>query len=380
MRNKQPKRIISLLIILLIASSLFAASAVKYDQFINQATEFFGSYLSSDIKVTLVNVESEYPEFSEELLNDLEKKLINFGCTVLDRKNTDAIVAELEFQSSGLVDDREAVSIGHMLGADMIIVGKATNKGDYMKLELSLIDLSTTLVVRKEDWNIKYDDTLISLMKGEGNTIGNKLFSVGLKGGMMFASNTPHEDMIGTGVNPDVENGKPIVASLFFAVRPFGSLRIQTEVDLTWKNYLKISGMGIPETIIEYSSFEIPLILSYEAIKRPVSVEVYGGAYISMPLGDLKLTLTDVGSATIKLKGNTLGVVGGFTVGKDLGPGKLFADFRVMNDFDSFLVNGKFVYHTYDGYDKVEHEIDLAGSRLNTRKGATLTLGYQFSL
>ncbi|MCI6114808.1 MAG: penicillin-binding protein activator LpoB, partial [Spirochaetales bacterium] len=175
MRIKQTKRIISLLIILLIASSLFAASAVKYDQFINQATEFFGSYLSSDIKVTLVNVESEYPEFSEELLNDLEKKLINFGCTVLDRKNTDAIVAELEFQSSGLVDDREAVSIGHMLGADMIIVGKATNKGDYMKLELSLIDISTTLVVRKEDWNIKYDDTLISLMKGEGNTIGNKL-------------------------------------------------------------------------------------------------------------------------------------------------------------------------------------------------------------
>ncbi|MDD6840979.1 MAG: hypothetical protein PUD65_06710 [Spirochaetales bacterium] len=380
MRIKQPKRIISLLIILLIASSLFAASAVKYDQFINQATEFFGSYLSSDIKVTLVNVESEYPEFSEELLNDLEKKLINFGCTVLDRKNTDAIVAELEFQSSGLVDDREAVSIGHMLGADMIIVGKATNKGDYMKLELSLIDISTTLVVRKEDWNIKYDDTLLSLMKGEGDTVGNKFFSVGLKGGMMFASNTPHEDMIGTGVNPDVENGKPIVASLFFAVRPFGSLRIQTEVDLTWKNYLKISGMGIPETIIEYSSFEIPLILSYEAIKRPVSVEVYGGAYISMPLGDLKLTLTDVGSATIKLKGNTLGVVGGFTVGKDLGPGKLFADFRVMNDFDSFLVDGKFVYHTYDGYDKVEHEIDLAGSRLNTRKGATLTLGYQFSL
>ena len=380
MRNKQPKRIISLLIILLIASSLFAASAVKYDQFINQATEFFGSYLSSDIKVTLVNVESEYPEFSEELLNDLEKKLINFGCTVLDRKNTDSIVAELEFQSSGLVDDREAVSIGHMLGADMIIVGKATNKGDYMKLELSLIDLSTTLVVRKEDWNIKYDDTLLSLMKGEGDTVGNKLFSVGLKGGMMFASNTPHEDMIGTGVNPDVENGKPIVASLFFAVRPFGSLKIQTEVDLTWKNYLKISGMGIPETIIEYSSFEIPLMLSYEVIKRPVSVEVYGGAYISMPLGDLKLTLTDVGSATIKLKGNTLGVVGGFTVGKDLGPGKLFADFRVMNDFDSFLVNGKFVYHTYDGYDKVEHEIDLAGSRLNTRKGATLTLGYQFSL
>lgn len=380
MRNKQPKRIISLLIILLIASSLFAASAVKYDQFINQATEFFGSYLSSDIKVTLVNVESEYPEFSEELLNDLEKKLINFGCTVLDRKNTDAIVAELEFQSSGLVDDREAVSIGHMLGADMIIVGKATNKGDYMRLELSLIDLSTTLVVRKEDWNIKYDDTLLSLMKGEGDTVGNKLFSVGLKGGMMFASNTPHEDMIGTGVNPDVENGKPIVASLFFAVRPFGSLKIQTEVDLTWKNYLKISGMGLPETIIEYSSFEIPLILSYEAIKRPVSVEVYGGAYISMPLGDLKLTLTDVGSATIKLKGNTLGVVGGFTVGKDLGPGKIFADFRVMNDFDSFLIDGKFVYHTYDGYDKVEHEIDLAGSRLNTRKGATLTLGYQFSL
>ena len=130
MRNIQTRRIITFLIFLLIASSLFAASTVKYEQFLNQATEFFGSYLSSDIKVTLVNVESGYPEFSEELLTDLEKNLINFGCTVLDRKNTDAIIAELEFQSSGLVDDKEAVSIGHMLGADMIIVGKAINKGD----------------------------------------------------------------------------------------------------------------------------------------------------------------------------------------------------------------------------------------------------------
>lgn len=380
MRNNAPKRIITLMGILLLAASLLAASTVKYDQCIGQATEFFGSYLSSDIKVTLVNIESEYPELSNQFLSDLEKNLINFGCTVLDRKNTDAIVAELEFQSSGLVDDREAVSIGHMLGADMIIVGKATNKGDYLKLELSLVDLSTTLVVRKEDWNIKYDDRLLSLMKGEDDTVGNRFFSVGLKGGMMFASNTPHEDMIGTGVNPDVENGKPISASILLRVRPFGSLWIQSEVNLSYKNYLKIKGMGIPETIIEYSSFEIPLILSYEAIKRPVSVEVYGGAYYSFPLGDVRLTLADVGSATIKLKGNTLGVVGGFTVGKDLGPGKLFADFRVMNDFDSFLVDGKFVYHTYDGYEKVEHEIDLAGSRLNTWKGAILTIGYQFSL
>ena len=380
MRNIQTRRIITFLIFLLIASSLFAASTVKYEQFLNQATEFFGSYLSSDIKVTLVNVESGYPEFSEELLTDLEKNLINFGCTVLDRKNTDAIIAELEFQSSGLVDDKEAVSIGHMLGADMIIVGKAINKGDYLKLELSLVDLSTTLVVRKEDWNIKYDDTLLSLMKGEDDTVGNRFFSVGLKGGIMLASNTPHEDMIGTGVNPDVENGRPITATMLLSVRPFGGLRIQAEVDITFKNHLKISGMGTPETIIEYSSFEIPFIVSYEAIKRPVSVEVYGGAYISMPLGDLKLTLKDVGSATIKLKGNTLGVMGGFTVGKDIGPGQLFADFRVMNDFDSFLVDGKFVYHTYDGYKKVEHEIDLAGKKLNTRKGATLTLGYQFSL
>ena len=380
MRNKALKRITALLILIMITASLFAASTVKYDQCIRQATEFFGSYLSSDIKVTLVSIESEYPDFSNQFLSDLEKNLIHYGCTVLDRKNMDAIVAELEFQTSGLVDDKEAVSIGHMLGADMIIVGKATNKGDYFQLELSLIDLSTTLVVRREDWNLKYDDDLLSIIKGEDDTIGNKFFSVGLKGGKMFASYTPHEDMIGTGVNPDVENGKPIVASMLIAVRPFGSLRIQSEVDISYKNYLQIEGMGIPETIIEYSSFEIPLILSDEILKRPVSGEVYGGACYSFPLGDVRLTLTDVGSATIKLKGNTLGILGGFTVGTDLGPGKIFADCRFMNDFDSFLVNGKFVYHTQSGYETITHEIDISGSRLCTRKGATVSLGYVFSL
>lgn len=380
MKNNALKRIAVTLILLLVASSLFAVSTVKYDRFIDQATDFFGSYLSSKIKVSLVKIESEYPEFSEQLLSDLEKSLINYGCTVLDRKNIDSIVAELEFQSSGLVDDREAVSIGHMLGADMIIVGKAINKGDYLQLELSLIDLSTTLVVRREDWNLKYDDNLLSSIKGEGDTVGNKHFSVGVKGGMMFASYTPHEDMIGTGVNPDVENGKPSSAAMVLAVRPFGSLRIQSEVNLTQKNYLKIEGMGVPETIIEYSSFEIPLILSYESVKRPVSVEIYGGAYISLPLSDVRLTLTGVGSATIKLKGNTLGVLGGFTVGKEIGPGKVFVDCRVMNDFDSFLVDGKFVYHTQSGYETIEHEIDISGSRLCTRKGAVVSLGYIFSL
>ena len=136
------------------------AKAVSYDDFINDAAELFASYSGTKTTVCIMPLDGAMDEFNAAFIGDLSRELINRDCVVLDRQNTEEIVEELKFQTSGLVDDRKAVSIGHMMGAELIITGSATNSVSSLTIELKLIDIETTLVKRISEWNIRYDDTL----------------------------------------------------------------------------------------------------------------------------------------------------------------------------------------------------------------------------
>ena len=56
------------------------------------------------------------------MINELSRKGIN----VVERKRLDALIQEQAFQSSGNVDPQTAVSIGKMLGANVIVLGTIT--------------------------------------------------------------------------------------------------------------------------------------------------------------------------------------------------------------------------------------------------------------
>ncbi len=375
------KKLICILIAVVVIALPLSAKSISYDDFITEASDLFASYAGGSEKLSVVGIEGEYGTLSDTFTHDLETALINRGCIVLDRDNQEKVIEELEFQTSGLVDDDEAISIGHMMGADAIIVGEAKNNVSSLTVELKLIDLETTLVRRINSWDIKYDTTLRNLLSDRTDNVGSQKIIVGARGGAMFSFSKPHEDMIGTGVNPTVKNSIVPSFSGFVGYRITEAFKVQAEVGVSLNNEMKISGMDLDTDInLKYSTIEIPLILSFAVVQNPVRVEVYGGAYISLPITDLDLELVDYDGAkgSVKLSSYTLGVVGGMMVGKKLGPGELFVDGRFMNDFDSLKIGGQFEYTESDG--KTKRQVDLTDERVCIRRGVVVSIGYAFSL
>jgi hypothetical protein len=66
---------------------------------------------------------------------------------MVDRQRIDTILDEQNFQISGEVDDNSAVSIGNVLGANVIITGSLTGTGRTRRLTLKVLDVKTAKII-----------------------------------------------------------------------------------------------------------------------------------------------------------------------------------------------------------------------------------------
>lgn len=333
------KRILLLLSIsTLLACSLFAGD-MEYRDFVNRAALDFSYELGTNTKVAIMSFDAESESLSDRLVSDLESELKSAGCIVLNRSNIDSIIKELEFQTSGMVDDYSAVSIGHMLGAEKIIVGSATNQVSHMRIELMLIDLETTLVSYQKSYDLKYDTYLRNIMKGT-NAIGSQKISLGVRAGAAIGFNKAHVDMIGEGITAKEESAIAFAPAVSLGYRITEAFTAQLEMIFSINGGIKISGMG--NTIkVSFSSMEIPAIVKFSVITNPVELAIFAGAYVSFPLSQVTVE-NPYGAASVNPSGFVFGALGGFEVGVAVGPGRIFADARYMKDFGSLYVKDNF--------------------------------------
>ena len=63
--------------------------------------------------------------------------------TIVERKNLETLLSELELQLSGLVDDKEVARVGKLLGADFLVTGTIYEKGGRYELYLKLLRVET---------------------------------------------------------------------------------------------------------------------------------------------------------------------------------------------------------------------------------------------
>jgi TolB-like protein len=67
----------------------------------------------------------------------------NQNYRVVERAQINKALSEQKFQKSGMIDDRSAVEIGKVLGADLIIVGSVVKIGNAYTINSRLIDVKT---------------------------------------------------------------------------------------------------------------------------------------------------------------------------------------------------------------------------------------------
>jgi hypothetical protein len=73
---------------------------------------------------------------------------------IVDRDTLATIRQEQQFQMAGEVSDDSAVSIGHFLGADVVITGSITGIGNQRRLRLRALDVKTAQVLAMSSENI----------------------------------------------------------------------------------------------------------------------------------------------------------------------------------------------------------------------------------
>ncbi|MDR2783701.1 MAG: CsgG/HfaB family protein, partial [Treponema sp.] len=98
--------------------------------------------------IAVVSISSRDVESAEFVLDELAYVIVNAGgFKVVDRKSLDAIRSEQNFQFSGEVDDDSAVSIGKLLGANIVITGSISGTGSTRRLRLKSLDVKTAEIV-----------------------------------------------------------------------------------------------------------------------------------------------------------------------------------------------------------------------------------------
>jgi len=85
-----------------------------------------------------LGLEAEY--FTERLI--LSSELSNIF-TLVERKDIQKILEEQNLQLSGITEGEDAVKIGQILNADILITGNLFGKGDSFELFLRLVRVET---------------------------------------------------------------------------------------------------------------------------------------------------------------------------------------------------------------------------------------------
>jgi hypothetical protein len=97
-------------------------------------------------KLASVFVTARDPDIAEFIAGELEYIMVEQGLVLVDRSQLDRIRKEQDLQISGEVDDDQAVSIGKIAGANIIITGAVTGTGELRRLRLRALSTETAQV------------------------------------------------------------------------------------------------------------------------------------------------------------------------------------------------------------------------------------------
>ncbi|MDR0584608.1 MAG: CsgG/HfaB family protein [Treponema sp.] len=100
--------------------------------------------LQPQTTIAVVSIASGDAEAADFVVDELAYIIVSSGnFKVVDRKSLEAIRSEQNFQASGDVDDDSAVSIGKLLGANIVITGSISGVGSTRRLRLKALDVMT---------------------------------------------------------------------------------------------------------------------------------------------------------------------------------------------------------------------------------------------
>jgi hypothetical protein len=155
------------LVFLLMVSCAFFQPQSKQEDIvvaIREASDYINVRVPEGSKLAIISISSDYPLLSEYIIDSLMENIVNDNrFTVVDRRQLDAIRAELDFQMSGDVDDSTAQALGRLVGAQTIILGSISPFGSMYRLTVRALAVESAQVQGLFNRNIQTGETINTL-------------------------------------------------------------------------------------------------------------------------------------------------------------------------------------------------------------------------
>jgi curli biogenesis system outer membrane secretion channel CsgG len=94
---------------------------------------------------------------------------------VIERSAIDKVIREQSLQSSGTVDDKTAVKLGKIAGADAIVIGSITGTSQFLKVNARVVDTETSETIVAKD--AQAPETSIDAVEKLASNIGIMIYN-----------------------------------------------------------------------------------------------------------------------------------------------------------------------------------------------------------
>ena len=124
------------------------AEFAAFDAVIEKSFENLEPRLDAGKRIALLPInaaDKENGSYAYDTITVLFTNTLKYD--MLERARIDAIITEQDFQYSGMVSDETAVSIGKLLGANVIIIGDISGSGNTRRLVFRALDVETGKIV-----------------------------------------------------------------------------------------------------------------------------------------------------------------------------------------------------------------------------------------
>lgn len=128
-----------------------SSSASSLDAAVVQVAEYFAQDIKEGQKIAVLSISGRNADERDFVLEELSYQLVETRrFSVVDRRSLDTIRREQQFQLSGEVSDDSAVSIGQLLGAEVVITGSISGTDSLRRLRVKALDVKTGEIVAME--------------------------------------------------------------------------------------------------------------------------------------------------------------------------------------------------------------------------------------
>jgi TolB-like protein len=161
------KKICIALLLCLTGIGAFAQN-LTLDEAIQAVVVEMGQRLPQGGKVAVLSFTSPADRLSGYVIDELNNAIVNGGkLTVVDRQQLYLIMQEMQFQSSGMVSDESAQSIGRMLGAQYIVSGSMELIAGFWRFRTRTLAVENATIVYSGSLNVA-NNRIITSLAGEG--------------------------------------------------------------------------------------------------------------------------------------------------------------------------------------------------------------------